>query len=62
MELNLFNKIFNEYKNENEFKNDIEQIHKTFIYNMKKIKTDEQVGLFFLSYLNLSNIFGINDI
>ena len=62
VELNLFNKIFNEYKNENEFKNDIEQIHKTFIYNMKKIKTDEQVGLFFLSYLNLSNIFGINDI
>ena len=62
VELNLFNKIFNEFKDENAFKNEKEQIYKAFIYNMKKIKTDEQVGLFFLSYLNLSNIFGINDI
>ena len=62
VELNLFNKIFDEIKDEKGIKNEKDKIYIELIYNMKKNKTDEQVGLFFLSYCNLCDIFGINDI
>ena len=62
VELNLFNKIFDEIKDEKRIKNEKDKIYIELIYNMKKNKTDEQVGLFFLSYCNLCDIFGINDI
>ena len=62
VELNIFNHIFNEFKDENEFKNEKDKIYNALIYNMKKNKTKEQVGLFFLSYFNLCNIFEIKDI
>ena len=61
IELNMFKSIFEEFGNKNEFKNDKDKIFKLLLYNMKKNKNNEQIGLFFLSYLNLSNIFGIND-
>ena len=61
IEFSVFTDIFNEYKPKNEFNNDDKKIFNLFIYNMKKNETKEQIGLFFLSYLNICNHLGIKD-
>ena len=61
IEFSVFKNIFNEIKDKNEFKIDENEIFRIFLYHMKKNESKEQIGLFFLSYINICNILGIKD-
>ena len=65
IEFTVFQNIYNEFHDKKEFiQTDREKILNAMIYNMKKNKNEsnEQIGLFFLSYQNLCNVFNLNDI
>jgi len=65
IEFTVFQNIYNEFHDKKEFiQTDREKILNALIYNMKKNKNEsnEQIGLFFLSYQNLCNVFNLNDI
>ena len=61
IELDKFKNIFNEFQHEKEYKKIDMNV---LIYNMKKRvnESDEQIGLFFLSYHNLCNMFNMEEI
>ena len=61
IELDKFKNIFNEFQHEKEYKKIDMNV---LIYNMKKRinENDEQIGLFFLSYHNLCNLFNMEEI
>ena len=62
IEFHSFKNIFEEYHNQKELKKNKDDIFKALLYNMKKNnKTNEHLGLFFLSYMNLCDIFKINN-
>ena len=62
IEFHNFKNIFEEYHNQKELKKNKDDIFKALLYNMKKNnKTNEHLGLFFLSYMNLCDIFKINN-
>ena len=64
IEFTVFQNIYNEFHDKKEFiQTDREKILNALIYNMKKNKNEsnEQIGLFFLSYQNLCNAFNLND-
>ena len=59
IELDKFKNIFNEFQHEKEFKKvDINVL----IYNMKKKESEDQIGLFFLYYHNLCNMFNLKEL
>ena len=59
--MDKFKNIFNEFQHEKEYKKIDMNV---LIYNMKKRinENDEQIGLFFLSYHNLCNLFNMEEI
>ena len=63
IEFTVFQNIYNEFHDKKEFiQTDREKILNAMLYNMKKNESNEQIGLFFLSYQNLCNVFNLNDI
>jgi hypothetical protein len=61
IEISKFKNILNKNDFFNEFNEDETKIFNILIYNMKKYMNIEQIGLFYLSYYNLIEEFGLYD-